>query len=111
MRKFRHFCFRVVFNIYYPVISILYRQVKCEFRRNPTVTLCILRILRNPRILPYPVTEPFVQKPTGLHAGRVQWVTEINEMEVTPNSGQCNDGRSTWVKLALGDVEKMSGRN
>ena len=34
----------------------------------------------------------------------------LREMEVTPNSGQCNHGRPTWVKLAHADIEKLFGR-
>jgi len=34
----------------------------------------------------------------------------LREMEVTPNSGQCNHGRPTWVELKLADIERLFGR-
>ena len=34
----------------------------------------------------------------------------LREMEETPNSGQCNHGRPTYVELKLADVEKLFGR-
>jgi DNA mismatch repair protein MutL len=34
----------------------------------------------------------------------------LREMEETPNSGQCNHGRPTWVRLSLADVERLFGR-
>jgi DNA mismatch repair protein MutL len=34
----------------------------------------------------------------------------LRQMEATPNSGQCNHGRPTYVGLALGDIERLFGR-
>ncbi|QUS41274.1 DNA mismatch repair endonuclease MutL [Tardiphaga alba] len=34
----------------------------------------------------------------------------LREMEETPNSGQCNHGRPTYVELKLNDIEKLFGR-
>src|SRR3984885_1818708 len=34
----------------------------------------------------------------------------LREMEDTPNSGQCNHGRPTYVELKLADIEKLFGR-
>ncbi len=34
----------------------------------------------------------------------------LRQMEVTPNSGQCNHGRPTFVTLALSDIERLFGR-
>ncbi len=34
----------------------------------------------------------------------------LREMEVTPNSGQCNHGRPTFVELQLADIERLFGR-
>jgi len=44
----------------------------------------------------------------------VEYVKGVNallrEMEATPHSGQRNHGRPTYVKLKLGDIERLFGR-
>lgn len=34
----------------------------------------------------------------------------LREMEITPNSGQCNHGCPTYVELKLSDIERLFGR-
>ena len=51
----------------------------------------------------------------SVRSGRRMGAEEMNallrEMERTPKSGQCNHGRPTWVKLRLGDIERLFGRS
>jgi DNA mismatch repair protein MutL len=50
----------------------------------------------------------------SVRAGRRLKPDEMNallrEMEDTPNSGQCNHGRPTYVELKLADIERLFGR-
>ena len=51
---------------------------------------------------------------SAVRAGRRLNPPEMNallrQMEVTPNSGQCNHGRPTYVELKLADIERLFGR-
>ena len=50
----------------------------------------------------------------SVRAGRRLKPEEMNallrEMERTPNSGQCNHGRPTYIELKLTDIERLFGR-
>lgn len=50
----------------------------------------------------------------SVRSGRALRVDEMNallrEMEATPQSGQCNHGRPTYVELGLAEIEKLFGR-
>ncbi len=50
----------------------------------------------------------------SVRTGRRMAADEMNallrEMEATPNSGQCNHGRPTYIELKLPDIERLFGR-
>ena len=50
----------------------------------------------------------------SVRSGRALRPEEMNallrEMEVTPNGGQCNHGRPTFIELQMADIERLFGR-
>ena len=50
----------------------------------------------------------------SVRSGRILNVAEMNQllrdMEITPNSGQCNHGRPTYIKISLSEIESLFGR-
>ncbi|MEM9710140.1 MAG: DNA mismatch repair endonuclease MutL [Pseudomonadota bacterium] len=47
---------------------------------------------------------------SGRSLGAAEMNALLREMEATPNSGQCNHGRPTYVELKLADIERLFGR-
>jgi DNA mismatch repair protein MutL len=51
----------------------------------------------------------------SVRAGRAMRLDEMNallrEMERTPNAGQCNHGRPTFIALEMKDIERLFGRS
>jgi DNA mismatch repair protein MutL len=46
----------------------------------------------------------------GRHLSPAEMDAMLRQMEATPNSGQCNHGRPTYVALDLADIERLFGR-
>ena len=50
----------------------------------------------------------------SVRSGRILSIVEMNQllrdMEITPNSGQCNHGRPTYISLSLSDIERLFSR-
>jgi DNA mismatch repair protein MutL len=46
----------------------------------------------------------------GRHLSSAEMDALLRQMEATPNSGQCNHGRPTYVALDLVDIERLFGR-
>ena len=47
---------------------------------------------------------------SGRKLGPQEMNALLREMEATPNSGQCNHGRPTFIELKLADIERLFGR-
>lgn len=47
---------------------------------------------------------------SGRRLGADEMNALLRQMENTPNSGHCNHGRPTYIKLKLEDIEKLFGR-
>jgi DNA mismatch repair protein MutL len=46
----------------------------------------------------------------GRHLSPAEMDALLRQMETTPNSGQCNHGRPTYIALDLADIERLFGR-
>ena len=57
---------------------------------------------------------PLIAILRGVTPDKILNVAEMNQllrdMEITPNSGQCNHGRPTYIKISLSEIEILFGR-
>ena len=87
----------------------LYRDLVDILTRNRRLRMRFARILKRADERAHAVLRGLLQAGI-LRASVAEMNALLREMEVTPNSGQCNHGRPTYVELKLSDIEKLFGR-